>query len=220
MLILAIDTTALTASAAITDGTKLIGLYTLNTTHTHSETMLPMIENLLHNAKISINDIDKFACSAGPGSFTGVRIGISVIKGLTFGTDKPCVGVSTLEALAYNMNGFDGIICPVMDARRSQVYNAVFRNGERLCEDRLITVDELYEEIKQFDEKIYYTGDGYKLINYNQTVTPEILRYQNAYSVAQCALNGECLTDIELSPIYLRASQAERELKEKNKNTV
>ena len=216
MLILAIDTTALTATAAITDDNKLIGLYTLNTTHTHSETMLPMIENLLHNAKISINDIDKFACSAGPGSFTGVRIGISVIKGLTFGTDKPCVGVSTLEALAYNMSGFDGIICPVMDARRSQVYNAVFRNGERLCEDRLITVDELYGEISGYDEKIYYTGDGYKLIHYNQTVTPELLRYQNAYSVAQCALNGECLTDIELSPIYLRASQAERELKEKN----
>ena len=216
MLILAIDTTALTATAAITDDSKLIGLYTLNTTHTHSETMLPMIENLLHNAKISLSNIDKFACSAGPGSFTGVRIGISIIKGLAFGTDKPCVGVSTLEALAYNMNGFDGIISPVMDARRSQVYNALFRNGERLCDDRLITVDELYEDIKQFDEKIYYTGDGYKLIQYNQTVTPELLRYQNAYSVAQCALNGKCVTDIELSPVYLRASQAERELMEKS----
>jgi universal bacterial protein YeaZ len=216
MLILAIDTTALTASAAVTDDEKLIGLYTLNTSLTHSETMLPMVENLLHNSKISIKDIDKFACSAGPGSFTGVRIGISVIKGLAFGKDKPCVGVSTLEALAYNLNGFDGIICPVMDARRSQVYNALFRNGERLCEDRLITVDELYEDIKKYDEKIYYTGDGYKLIHYNETITPEILKYQNAYSVAQCASKEKCVTDIELSPVYLRASQAERELKEKN----
>ena len=220
MLILALDTTALTATAAVTDDEKLIGLYTLNTSLTHSETMLPMIENLLHNSKISIKDIDKFACSAGPGSFTGVRIGISIIKGLAFGTGKPCVGVSTLEALAYNLNGFDGVISPVMDARRSQVYNALFRNGERLCEDRLITVDELQEDIKKYGEKIYYTGDGYKLIHYNETVTPEILRYQNAYSAAQLALNENSVADIELSPVYLRASQAERKLKEKQKNTV
>ena len=213
MLILALDTTAVTATAAVTDDKKLIGLYTLNTSLTHSETMLPMIESLLLNSKISIKDIDKFACSAGPGSFTGVRIGISIIKGLAFGTDKPCVGVSALEALAYNLNGFDGIISPVMDARRSQVYNALFRNGERLCEDRLITVDELYEDIKKYDEKIHYTGDGYKLIHYNETVTPEILRHQNAYSAAQVALNESGVTDIELSPVYLRASQAERELK-------
>lgn len=213
MIVLALDTTALTATAAVTNDDKLIGLYTLNTSLTHSETMLPMVENLLHNSKISINDIDIFACSAGPGSFTGVRIGISIIKGLAFGTDKPCIGVSTLEALAYNMTGFNGIICPVMDARRSQVYNALFRNGERLTEDRLITVDELYNDIQKYNEEIYYTGDGYKLIDFNKTVTPELLRYQNAYSVAQCALKlkGKYVTDIELSPVYLRASQAERE---------
>lgn len=211
MKILALDTTALTATAAISDDDKLIGLYTLNTALTHSETMLPMIENLLHNSKIPLDEINLFACSAGPGSFTGVRIGISIIKGLAFGTGKPCIGISTLEALAHNMNGFNGIICPVMDARRSQVYNALFRNGERLCEDRVITVEELRNDLQKYGEPIYYTGDGYKLIDFNQTYTPELLRYQNAYSVAQCALNGNYTTDIEISPVYLRASQAERE---------
>lgn len=218
MKILALDTTALTATAAVTDDEKLIGLYTLNTALTHSETMLPMIENLLYNSKISIKEIDLFACSAGPGSFTGVRIGISIIKGLAFGTNKPCVGVSTLEALAYNMTGFNGIICPVMDARRSQLYNALFYTGERLCDDRLITVDDLNDELENYNKDIYYVGDGYKLIKSNKTYTPEILRYQNAYSVAQCALIGKHTTDIEVSPVYLRASQAERELKLKEKN--
>lgn len=218
MKILALDTTALTATAAVTDNETLIGLYTVNTALTHSETMLPMVKNLLYNSKLLIKDIDLFACSAGPGSFTGVRIGVSIIKGLAFGTNKPCVGVSTLEALAYNMTGFNGIISPVMDARRSQLYNALFYNGKRLCDDRLITVDELNEELINNDKDIYYVGDGYKLIKNNKTFTPELLRYQNAYSVAQCALKGNYITDIEVSPVYLRASQAERELKLKEKN--
>lgn len=223
MIILALDTTAATATAALTDNDKLIGLYMLNVNLTHSEIMLPMIENLLKNSKIDINDVDIFACSAGPGSFTGVRIGISLLKGLAFGKERPCVAVSSLQALAYNLNGFDGIICPVMDARRNQIYNALFYRGERLCEDRLTTLNDLKNEIKQYGHKIYYVGDGYKLIDFNMTETPEMLRYQNAYSVASCAFaiyanamennNRQFIyTDKTIAPVYLRASQAEREL--------
>ena len=212
MIVLALDTTAVTASVALTDDKKLIGLYTLNTKLTHSETMLPMIENLLMNAKMKISDVDMFACSSGPGSFTGVRIGISIVKGLAFGKNKKCAGVSTLEALSYNLKGFDGIVCPVMDARRSQIYNALFYKDERLCGDRLITLDALQEDLKKYDKEIYFTGDGYKLITFNKTHTPELLRYQNAYSVAVCALDkGAFTTDEDIKPVYLRASQAERE---------
>ena len=147
MKILAIDSTAIVASVAICDDEKLAALYTVNNGNTHSETLLPMVESALAQSKLTVDDIGLFAVSAGPGSFTGVRIGAATIKGLAFGRDIPCVGVSTLEALAYNLKGSSGIICPVMNARRNQVYNALFRfEGEklvRLCPDRAIAVKDL-----------------------------------------------------------------------------
>ena len=189
-----------------------------------------MIEAALTHSGLSVSDIELFAASEGPGSFTGVRIGASTLKGLAFDRALPCVGVSTLEALAYNMIGFNGIICPVMNARRAQVYTALFRcDGVRLVrltEDRAIAISELEDELLKYgDEKIYLCGDGYDVTasgfsSLSTHPTPELLRHQNAYSVAQCALaaynRGEFKNDSEISATYLRLSQAERERLERS----
>jgi len=170
--------------------------------------------------------------SAGPGSFTGVRIGVSLLKGLAFGNEKKCVGVSTLEALAYNLFGFEGIICPCMDARRSQVYNALFEgDGKRIVrvtEDRAIPLDELSDELERYfnlGKKIYFCGDGYHLAKDRMAFptedTPPFLRNQNACSVAAVAEKQynaypeKDYTDKNIKPIYLRVPQAERERLEK-----
>ncbi len=235
MKILALDSTAKTASVSICDGERLISIYSVTAGLNHSETLLPMVENALTTAQMTINDIDMFAISDGPGSFTGVRIGVSLLKGLAFGSEKICVGVSTLNALAYNLKGFSGIICPVMDARREQVYNALFlsdgKNLTRLTEDRAIPLTELEAELKEkyADQKIYFCGDGYTLavdsINIEHSETPVLLREQNAYSIAQTALqkyNEEPhndYSDSSLKPTYLRVPQAERErLEKQNQN--
>lgn len=237
MKILSLDSTAIVSTVAVCEDERLLAQLTLNNGNTHSETLLPMIESSLKLLKLNIDDIDLFACSAGPGSFTGVRIGVATIKGLAFGKGKPCVGVSSLEALAYNLIGNDGLICPVMNARRSQLYNALFicEGGKlrRICEDRLISVFDLEEELAGYTGiPIYLCGDGYNiakdaLTKISTQSTPTLQQYQSAYSVALCAYEAakqELLTtDRELSPTYLRASQAERERlerlqKEENKN--
>ncbi len=231
MKILAIDSTAVVGSCAVLEDEKLLSLFTVNNGNTHSETLLPMIEASLKRLGMTPNEIDIFALSEGPGSFTGVRIGAATIKGLAFGKDKPCIGVSTLEALAENLSCVSGIICPAMNARRNQVYNALFRctNGkiERLCEDRAISVTELEEELAAFDEQIYICGDGDFLLCESKTkrldyaFVNEILRHQNGYSVGICALRkyrcDDIKTDITIAPTYLRPSQAERTRNEKLK---
>lgn len=232
MLILALDSTAIAATVALCNGEKLLVDYTVNLGHTHSETLLPMVEAVMKTARVSASDIDLFALSAGPGSFTGLRIGAATVKGLAFGKNKPCIGVSTLEALAYNLIGFEGIACPVMNARRAQVYNALFEvNGntglKRLTPDRAIAITELEDELVSQTRPIYLSGDGYDITRegfsrVSTKDTPAILIPQNAYSVAMCALRkydaGERGTDLELSPVYLRLSQAERERAEKQKS--
>lgn len=228
MIILAIDSTAVSGSVALVKDKKLVAEFTLNTGNTHSETLLPMVENVLSASGIDVSEIDVFACNEGPGSFTGVRIGASTIKGLAFNTDKPCIGVSTLESLAHNLIYIDGIACPVMNARRNQVYNALFRvkngNIERLCEDRAIAIDELENELLKYNEPIFLSGDGYDITKNGFTKiqignTPETLKYQSGASVAMCALkkykDGVRTTDLELAPTYLRLPQAERERLEK-----
>lgn len=229
MKILSLDSTAIVSTVAICEEEKLLAQFTINNGNTHSETLLPMIEASLKVLNLTVDDIDLFACSAGPGSFTGVRIGAATIKGLAFNKNKPCAPVSSLDALAHNLVYANGLICPVMNARRNQLYNALFlcENGNltRLCEDRLISVFDLEEELQSYaDKKIYLCGDGYDIAKKAFTKvstenTPLIHQYQSAYSVALCALESarqELLTtDIELSPIYLRASQAERERLEK-----
>lgn len=243
MKILGIDSTSKYTSAAITEGDKLICEAVLDFGNTHSETLLPLIDSLLSAAQIDISEIDMIAVSAGPGSFTGVRIGAAIAKGLAMQSrgEKPCVPVSTLSALSLNLGGVNGIICPVMDARRNQVYNALFRSEggviTRLCEDRAISLDELYSELSRFNEKIYFCGDGYTLVTeaykdrLNMEITPMLLRKQNGYSVCLCGYEifNNYDKDTEsfkkqysaqnLSPTYLRQSQAERERNEKLGNT-
>jgi tRNA threonylcarbamoyladenosine biosynthesis protein TsaB len=234
MKILALDSTAVVGTVALCEDEKLVAHYTLNTGNTHSQTLLPMIESVLRSAEWEIDDIDLFAVSQGPGSFTGVRIGIATVKGLAFGKNIPCAGVSTLDALAYNLRCFNGIICPVMNARRAQVYNALFscRDGvlTRLCSDRAISIAELDEELAGMDEPVYLVGDGYDVTAEGLSKTairpvPEEMRVQSGYSVAMCGLaaykNGDATDDITLAPVYLRPSQAERERAERlaNQNT-
>ena len=222
MLILALDSSAVAGSVALCDGERLLCEYTVNLGNTHSETILPMVESILKLSGYTADDIDIFACSEGPGSFTGIRIGASTIKGLAFSTDKPCIGVSTLEALAYNLIGAEGIICPVMNARRAQVYNAIF-DGElnRITEDRAIAAADLAVELSKY-EKVYLCGDGVQVAldgGVNAIPATERLRHQSGYSVAQCALkkylSGERTKDTELTPVYLRLPQAERARLEK-----
>ena len=228
MKILSLDTSAEVCTAAICENKKLIAEMTVNTGNTHSQTLLPTVEQILKISETSFDDIDCYACSTGPGSFTGVRIGVATIKGIAYGKNKPCVSVSTLEALAYNLIGYDGIICPVMNARRNQVYNALFecKNGvlTRLCDDRALSIEELDAGLSEIDKPIYLVGDGYDITvkGFKKTATrfvPERLRVQSAYSVACCALekynSGDILTDRDIAPIYLRPSQAERERNER-----
>lgn len=228
MKILALDSSAVVGTVALCEDQKLIAHYTLNTGNTHSQTLLPMVESVLRLSEWEIGDVELFAVSHGPGSFTGVRIGISTVKGLAFGKNIPCAGVSTLEALAYNLRGVNGLICPVMNARRSQVYNALFscKDGvlTRLCPDRAISIAELDEELAGMEGPIYLCGDGYDITvdGFAKTTVvpvPPEQRYQSAYSVALCGFDaynsGNYTDDVTLAPVYLRPSQAERERNER-----
>lgn len=241
MLILALDSTALCASAALVRDGHLLAEYTVNTGHTHSETLLPMVESALRTCGVGIDEIDLFACTAGPGSFTGVRIGAATIKGLAFGKDKPCVGVSTLDALADNAAFLDGILCPTMNARRAQVYTALFSaTGDgaptRLCPDRAMAISELADELATLDpdRPIYLMGDGAELtfdvfrtvegLSERTRLLPERLQNQSGYHTAMVAKRlyeqGVYTTDAELVPTYLRPSQAERTRTEKLQNST
>ena len=223
MKILALDSTAKTSSVAVLENDTLLGVYSANIPNTHSETLLPMVKSLLESLKLTNDDIDAYAVSEGPGSFTGVRIGVATIKGLALGRNKPCVGVSTIEALSENLEGFSGIICPIMNARRGQVYTGAFLNGVRFIDDCCMMLDDLIPILVEKGENIYFVGDGYELILDkeipNLKSTPEHLKYQNAYSVGKIAykkiINSEFVSDIDLRVEYLRKAQAEREREER-----
>lgn len=218
-MVLGIDSSAISAGCAITDGDKIVAEEYLNTTHTHSETLLPMIKSVLSKAGIGIEDLDYVAVSGGPGSFTGIRIGISCVKGLCDGVGIPCVSVSTLEAIAYNFVQINAIICVCMDARCKQVYNALFQseNGviTRLCEDRAITVDSLLSEISDLNGKIILAGDGaelaYRSANGQYMLAPPALRFQRGSGVCFASEKYPQIRCESLMPSYLRLSQAERE---------
>lgn len=228
MKILAIDSSATSASVAITEDKKLLGEYTIENGNTHSETLLPMVEFLMKSLSLTVDDISLFAVSAGPGSFTGVRIGAATVKGLAFGRNIPCAPVSTLEALAYNLVGFRGLICPVMNARRSQVYTALFSSDgealERVIEDEALSISELDEILARTEQPVRFCGDGYDITlggieKCEAIAVPERMRIQSAYSVACVAREmyerGETLDDASLVATYLRPSQAERERAER-----
>ena len=222
-MLLSMDSSAVTASVALTDGDEIIKSEFVNSGLTHSETLLPMITRVMDGRKYS--ELDGIAIAAGPGSFTGVRIGVATVKGLAFNDDIPCYSVSTLEAIAYNFVDKNAVVCAVMDARRMQFYNALLRvqNGkvERLCDDRAISIEDLRNELKQYD-KVIIAGDGAKLCFQNIelencTLADDDRIYQNAVGVAKAAQNKNAISQKALMPVYLRQSQAERELKLKLK---
>lgn len=222
MKILAFEASAKAAGVAVTSDGVLLGEAYANCGLTHSETLMPMCENLLRGLNLTLADIDCFALSAGPGSFTGLRIAAAAVKGMMLGGKKGCIPVSTLLALAHNVTLFDGIVCAVMDARCGQVYNAMFEceNGkiERLCDDRAVSVSELHEELKKYSKKhIIFVGDGAELCYntcldiQNCRLAPENCRYQRASSVAFAAQGGVPEDENTLTLKYLRLPQAERE---------
>ena len=233
MLILAFETSAKAASVALLRDGELLGEYFQHSGQTHSRTLTKMAEDLLRNCDLSPKDVDAVACAAGPGSFTGVRIGVAASIGFAWAGEKPCYGISTLEAMARNVAVADGVICAAMDARRSQVYTALFsvESGvmTRLMPDSAISVDELAAQLEKIEKEKILVGDGAALC-YNEMskrgisvrLMPEHLRMQRAAGVAILAweqyLAGYTPTGGELVPNYLRLSQAERE-RQKQMNT-
>ncbi len=229
MKILSIECTASPASVCIYEDKKIIANSFVNVKLTHSQTLMPMIESTLKSALLTIKDIEGISVAAGPGSFTGVRIGISAVKGLAVADNLPCVAVSALLSMASMFMSENAIICPVMDARCNQYYNALFRIKDyqikRLCDDRAILCGDLIGEIGKFKEKIIICGDGadkfYTDISDNRYVTlaDTERKYQNAIGVAIASydefINGNTVTAEELLPMYLRLPQAQRELKSK-----
>ena len=230
MLTLAFETSAKAASVALTENGKLLGESYQNTGMTHSQTLMVMAQDLLKQCGKSISDVAAVAVAEGPGSFTGVRIGVAAAKGLAWGGELPCYGVSTLEAMALSLGIYQGYVCACMDARRSQVYNALFyvNQGamERVSVDRAISLAELGEELKTLDGPIYLVGDGALLTHKTLSgeipgliLPPEHRLHQRAVGVALLAekkqATGEAGDANALTPNYLRLSQAERERMEK-----
>lgn len=231
MLILAFESSAKPASAALVKDGQLLSQYMQCSALTHSRTLLPMAEDMLKNAELRLSDVDLIAVAYGPGSFTGIRIGVSTVKGLAWAAEKPCVGVSTLEAMAWHGLGAGGYICPVMDARRSQVYNALFKieNGRpvRMTEDRPIALEELAKEVTALGAPVFLIGDGAALCFEYFTahgvpcvMAPDNLRWQDAWGVAMAAADKTPGNADELLPVYLRLSQAERERQERLSQSV
>ena len=230
MLILAFETSAKSCSAALHDGQKLLAESYQNSGLTHSQTLMVMAEDLLKVCGKSAADVTHLAVAAGPGSFTRIRIGVSAAKGFAWGAELPGYGVSTLEAMALGLGAMDGHVCACMDARRKQVYNAVFLAEDgcltRVSEDRAISLEELKKELEHIDGPIYLVGDGAELTFRTLSadlpglrLPPEHRRHQRASGVALAAIEamnrGESADGAALQPNYLRMSQAERERLEK-----
>ncbi len=231
MLIFGIDTCCMAATAALVSDTVMTAQTVINNKKTHSQTMMPQIAEMFRAAEKTPSDADAFAAAVGPGSFTGVRIGVATAKAMAQAANKPCIAVSTLEALAFPAIGFDGIAAPILDARRGQVYNALFDcRGERkrLCADRALTLDALLDELCGLGEKVIFMGDG--VLVYREKIctrlgdaayfAPRVTMLNLAGSVAEIGLEkfsrGEVVSYDKLVPQYVRLSQAERDLKEKH----
>ena len=232
MKILAFDSTAKTASVAVAEDERILAEFTVDSGMTQSELLLPMAREALSAAHLSYADIDLYALTVGPGSFTGVRIGAALVKGLAFRRNIPCAPVSVLTALAESLLPLDGIYCPVTDARRAHVYNALFcmQDGTltRLCDDRLIAIEDLAAELaeKYAGTPVYLNGDAHTAVARTCLAhgmllpkTPKALLVPSAASVARCgyaaAIRGETASDAALAPVYLFPSQAERDRQER-----
>ncbi len=228
MKILAVDTSGMTASVAIVEDEKTVAQFSMNHKRTHSEKLLPMIDHVLHTALWDISDIDLFAVAKGPGSFTGLRIGIATVKALAHAHNKPAVAVSTLDGLMENCEDNEQrLICPVLDARRSQVYCAVYENRKKILDDCAMPLSDLLAFLN--GRKTLFLGDGADVhrqeilrnLGENALFQAEQFRYQNAASLAKAAFRiyqaGGAQPYYQLEPSYLRVSQAERERAEKTK---
>ena len=231
MKVLGIDSSGMVASIAVVDDMQMLGEYTINYKKTHSQTLLPMLDEVAKMIELDLADIDVIAVAAGPGSFTGLRIGSATAKGLGLALKKPLVSVPTLEGIAFNFCGSDKVICPMMDARRSQVYTGIYEfdgNTLRKVEDQMaVPVEEILEKLNTIGKEVVLAGDGVpvymeqieKYLKVPYLVAPAHLNRQRAGAVAvlgmQYAKEGKTETAMEHQPDYLRLSQAERERVEK-----
>ena len=213
MITLGIDTSATMISVALADNKTLLGEFFAHSHQNHSASLLPMINALLRHCGLAIPEIDRFCVTQGPGSFTGLRIGVSTAKGLATAQDKPCAGVSTLAAMAAGASMLQGTLCCAMDARREQVYAALFRNGQRLTEDKALPITELEQTL---EGPVWFLGDGATLCHNimqqrpDWLLAPEQLRFQRAYGAILAAEEKDYRSATNLRATYLRPSQAER----------
>ncbi|WP_129600285.1 tRNA (adenosine(37)-N6)-threonylcarbamoyltransferase complex dimerization subunit type 1 TsaB [Anaerophilus nitritogenes] len=230
MKILSFDTSSMVATIALIEDEKLIGEYIINHKRTHSQKLMPMIDELLKSCEVKIEEIDKIAVAKGPGSFTGIRIGIATAKGLAHALDIPVVGISTLDGLAFNLYNSNGLICPILDARRSQVYTAIYKwdnlNLNRIEEPIAVSIQKLCEILLKRPEPVIFLGDG---VQSNKEYLLEVLKERaifapnshnitKASSIGQLAMkSSEDENFYELVPTYLRKSEAERQYEEKQK---
>lgn len=230
MLVLSIDSSSNAATCAIVNENSVLGEIALTNKKEHSVLLMDLIDGLLKQCNLTINDIDGFATSKGPGSFTGLRIGMATIKGLCFGSNKPCISVSTLQGLAYNVAHFNGLICPIIDALRDNVYCGIFKftDGKlvNLTEEACLSLDELIEKVNELNEDVIFVGDG--TLKHRTVLTERVpksnfaiknLNYTRASSIGILGLDllqEGIYDDLNTSaPIYLRKSQAEREYDKK-----
>lgn len=227
--LLAADTSAKTATVALFENGSLIAEYTQNIGLTHSEGFLPLMETMLKITGRDISEIDCYAVTNGPGSFTGLRIGVSTIKGLAHAQNKPLVQISTLDALSENIPSFSGYVCPMLDARRQEVYTAVYKDGVKILNDTPLSLTDLFAFLKQYRGKVMFLGDG--VISYRDIIkkelkekavfAPEHLLLQKASSVGIAAMKqideGKEITYRDVSIRYLKASQPEQQLLNKQK---
>lgn len=226
MIILSVDSSSSTATCALVKEDKILGEINLNDKKEHSVILIDLIDSLLTRCNLTLDDVDGFAISEGPGSFTGLRIGMATIKGLAFGSNKPCLAISTLDTLAYNVVNFNGIICPIMDALRGNVYSNLYKNNngklEAISEANCLSIEELVSVLKEKNEPVIFLGDGlikhkeYLLENLNNlSFAPLNSNYPKASSLGELALqlfNSGVTQDLnKIAPVYLRKSQAERE---------
>lgn len=228
MKILAIDTTGLVASVALVDETKTIAEFTTNFKKTHSQTIMPMIEQVVKMVELDLKDIDYIACSSGPGSFTGLRIGAATAKGLAHGLDKKIIPIPTLDAMAYNISYSENLIVPIMDARRNQVYGCVYKNEtnlEKITNYLATDINELLEIVKNLNKKAIFLGDGVPVFKERIKEYSDKFEFAKPFNNMQraSALGALALERIEdailpnkFEIMYLRKSQAERELEERN----
>lgn len=229
MKVLSIDSSSSVATVSIVSETGVLGEYTLSNKKEHSVLLMDMIQGLLNDCSLDISDIDGFVVSKGPGSFTGLRIGMATVKGLSFGSKKPYISVSSLDALAYSLSHFNGIICPIMDALRDSVYTCLYKNIDGkvtpLIENTALDLNELVELIKEKDEPVIFTGDGvlkhkeYLLANLdNVYFAPNHIGMIRSSALGEVGLSllQEGISDDDNSaPNYLKKPQAQRELEKR-----